>query len=932
MRRAGLQLAVFAIHLIIAPVAAMVADEEGEFFERNVRPVLVDRCFSCHGPQKQESGLRLDSRDAILRGGDRGPSVELANPERSLLIAAIRHVGDLQMPPEGKIPIAEVAAISRWVKQGLRWPSSAPSTTRPQVAPTSHWAFGRLRRPKQPLVADDSWARTPIDRFILARLEKHQLGPMPLVDRGTFIRRATFDLTGLPPSPAAIAAFLSDDRPAARARLIDRLLGSPQYGPRWGRHWLDVARYADNKGYVFFEQHKYPWAYTYRDYIIRAFNEDLSYDRFVLEQLAADQLDLGDDRRPLAALGFLTVGGHFMNNTHDIIDDRIDVVTRGLMGLTVTCARCHDHKFDPIPQTDYYALYGVFRSCYEPILPPLFELPPASEEYEKFAAEMSKRERALVDFVTEKHRSLVTDARTRIAAYLLAAYARRGQPPADDFMLLVEQGDLNPSMILRWQVYLDNPRVDADLWSPWRALVDLSPADFPRRSAERLDQFFATPESESLNPLVRAALLDSPLTSMRDVATRYERVLNVADAQWRAALAAAKEAARAPPQSLPNPVAERLRQVLYGPTAPPQAPLVMDWGFLSLFPDRPTQAEYKKLLKAVEQWSATGPGAPARAMVLFDSPVAHQPRVFRRGNPNRLGEAVPRRFLSAVPPHQQPLTQGSGRLQLAEAIVQRTNPLTARVLVNRVWMYHFGRGLVETPSDFGLRSDPPSHPELLDYLASEFIDSGWSIKRLHRLIMTSAVYQQASSSARETARERDSQRIDPRNRLLWKMNRRRLEFEALRDALLDVAGRLETTMYGEPGDQHATDGKDFRRSIYGFVDRMNVSSLLTTFDFPNPATSSPRRLATTVPTQALYFMNNAFTRSIAKQAMQRPDLVGLRNPRARLQRIYLLFFGRPPTEQELELAEAFVGDEPALRDWTVFAHALLMTNEFAFVD
>jgi hypothetical protein len=769
------------------------------------------------------------------------------------------------------------------------------------------------------LEADD-WSRTAIDRFVLAKLRAASVLPSEQATRHALIRRATFDLIGLPPTPEEVAAFVNDESPNAFDKLIDRLLASPRYGERWGRHWLDVARYADNKGYVFFEDKKYPWAYTYRDYVIRALNDDVPYDRFVREQLAADQLDLGDDKHPLTAMGFLTLGGHFMNNTHDIMDDRIDVVTRGLMGLTVTCARCHDHKYDPVSQADYYSLYGVFRSSFEPTVLPLFEPPPATEEYRKFADELAKREKELVDFVTAKHRELVTDARTRIAEYLSAAHARRGVPPADDFMLLTDKGEINPAMILRWQKYLEHPQRPHDrVWAPWRALAAL-PADEFAGAAHDIVGGLAP---NQVNSLVHEALRSEPPQTIEDAARLYAKLLVSINEKWLAALAAASDAQ--PPVALDDPDEEELRQVLYGPVAPPDAPLELDWGFLSLFPDRPTQDEYQKLIKALEEWSATGAGAPARAMVMYDAASPHEPRIFQRGNPSQLGDVVPRQFPQFFAATLDPFHSGSGRLELAEAVVDRHNPLTARVLVNRIWAHHFGNGLVRTPSDFGLRSDPPSHPELLDYLASTFVEERWSIKTLHRQIMTSSVYRQ-----RSVDRE-DGLRVDPENRLLWKMNRRRLDFESLRDAVLAVSDNLTTELYGPALDLFGNAQSLPRRSVYGFIDRMDVSPLLTTFDFPNPITSSPQRDSTTVPPQALYLMNSPFAATAARELAKRllevsPD------SSSRIRRAYEVLFGREPTEKELAAAQEFLGAEADEATLSIYLHGLLMTNEFTFVD
>lgn len=878
--------------------------------------------------------MRLDSREAILKGGDGGKVVIAGGPDRSRLVDAIRYGDELQMPPKQQLGDREIEALTQWIKLGMPWPDSSQQLGTAADVAKSHWAFQPVRKPALPEVRDADWSQTAIDRFVLAKLEEAGLTPSTQTDRRTFIRRATFDLLGLPPTPKEVAAFEADsirNRQSAFRNVIDRLLASPRYGERWGRHWLDVARYADNKGYVFFEDKKYPWAYTYRDYVIRAFNEDLPFDRFVLEQIAADQLDLGDDNRPLTAMGFLTLGGHFMNNTHDMIDDRIDVVTRGLMGLTATCARCHEHKYDPIPQADYYSLYGVFRSSYEPTLHPQFESPPETDEYRKFAEEMTKREKALIDFVTGRHRELVTGARERISEYLKAAHARRGQPPAANFMLLVDKGDLNPTMILRWQFHLEDPRrIHDGVWRPWRVLAEASAETFIQQVAEVCQPPAEQDTSTPINPMIRDRISASSPMSMDELADVYGELLHDINGQWLAAVKRAKEAGEPSPQQLADPNAEQLRQVLYGPDAPPDAPLALDWGFLSLFPDRPTQGEYKKLLKSVEEWSSTGAGAPARAMVLYDAATPYKPRIFQRGRPTRLGEYVPRQFLAVANPDRKPFEHGSGRRELAEAIIDPSNPLTARVIVNRIWLHHFGQGLVTTPSDFGVRSDPPSNPELLDYLAATFVEQDWSIKELHRAIMTAAVYQQQSID------RDDGMKIDPDNRLLWKMKRRRLGFEALRDSVLAVSNGLNSGMYGPPVDLFGGNQSNPRRSVYGFIDRMDVSPLLTTFDFPNPSSSSPQRVPTTVPPQALYLMNNKFAADAAHRLAER-----MKSSRAKLDQaddaeriatIYRLLFAREPTADEHRLAGEFLAEDSDLPHWATYVHGLLMTNEFIFVD
>ena len=342
------------------------AAADDAFFERRVRPVLAAHCISCHGARQQKGGLRLDSRAALLRGGERGAAVRPGHPKESLLLQAVAYQGELQMPRDGPLPPSVVAALQRWIKEGAAWPAVDGERLSADSAVRWHWAFQKVRSTVPPQEVAGDWSRNPIDRFVQWRQQGRGLQPSQLADSRTLVRRLSFDLLGLPPTPTQVEDLVNDLRPDRLSRLVDRWLASPQYGERWARHWLDVARYADNKGYVFFEDQSFPWAYTYRDYVVDAFNRDLPYDQFVRQQLAADQLDLGSDRRPLAAMGFLTLGGHFMNNIHDIVDDRIDVVSRGLLGLTVTCSRCHDHKYDPISQADYYSLYGVFASSHIP--------------------------------------------------------------------------------------------------------------------------------------------------------------------------------------------------------------------------------------------------------------------------------------------------------------------------------------------------------------------------------------------------------------------------------------------------------------------------------------------------------------------------------------------------------------------------------------
>jgi hypothetical protein len=894
-----------------APAAAApVSPADSDFFERQIRPILSEHCWSCHGPKKQTAGLRLDSRASLIKGGESGPAIDESEPANSRMLAAVRHEGKLKMPPKTTLPRPAIDALAEWLRRGAPWPETSTAAT-PDWR--SHWAFRPVADPTPPVDRADHWSRTSIDRFVWSKLSERGLRPSEEADKRVWIHRVTFDLTGLPPTPEELEAFLADNSWDAYPRLVARLLDSPAYGERWARLWLDVARYADTKGYVFFEEPNYPWAYTYRDYVIEAFNKDLPYDRFILEQLAADRV-VGEDRRPLRAVGFLTLGGHFMNNTHDIIDDRIDVVARGLLGLTVGCARCHDHKFDPVTQADYYGLYGVFASCDEPTVQPLFEPPPKSEAYEKFAKEMAAREQKLREFVQKKKDELANGARKRAAEYLLAAHALRDSPGQEEFMLIADGTDLNPKMIVRWEAFLNHMRKTKDpVFAAWHRFAVLPEAEFAVRTPA-----VAAGLGPGVNPLVAQAFRDPP-KSMADVAKRYADLLFAAQARIIGPLLAG-----ASPGPIADPAEAEIRDLVVDPDYPPNV-TVGDYGDLDLLPDRPSQGELQKLRKDVEQWRSTGPGAPPRAMALIDSSKPVTPRVFVRGNPYNLGPVVQRQFPASLSgPDPKPFTNGSGRLELARAIADTKNPLTARVFVNRVWQALFGRGIVTTPGDFGLRGDPPTHPKLLDHLASTFMADGWSVKRLVRRIVLSAAYRQQS------AERPDAAKVDPDNALVWRMNRRRLGFEPMRDALLAVGGNFDHAI-GGPSVQNFLAPTANRRTLYAHLDRLNVPGVYRTFDFPSPDSTSAKRDQTTVPPQALFLMNHPFVAACAKNVTRRPDVSSLTEPASKLDRVFAILFGRPPTARERALALEVVSTDP-VSAWPRFVHALLMSNEFLFID
>ena len=890
--------------------AAEAPDAAGlEFFEKRVRPVLAEHCYPCHSStaEKLKGGLRLDTPDGWLKGGETGPALRPGRPEQSLLIKAVRYTDEqLQMPPKGKrLPAALVADLEAWVQMG----APAPSPVRrplvaasPQTAAARHWAFSPVQSPSVPTVRNRRWVQTPVDAFVLAKLEAKGISPAPRADRRTLIRRAAFDLLGLPPSAEEVRAFEADQAPDAFPRLVDRYLASSHFGERWGRYWLDVARYSDTKGYVFEEERRYPYAYTYRDYVIRAFNGDLPYDRFLLEQIAADRLPPGEDNRPLAALGFLTLGRRFLNNQADIIDDRIDVVMRGTMALTVGCARCHDHKFDPIPSRDYYSLYGVFASTEEPAEKPLLGAAPETKPYKEYLAEKQKRQAELAQFRSSKEAEALKQLRRRAGEYLLAAHDASRLSDSGRSEGLARERKLDPGVVRRWKRGLEEWGKKHDpILAPWFAFTGLSESDFAAQSRDLAARFATNADAtKPINPLVAQSFAGPPPGSVKEVAERYGKLLSDADEAWEALLKAL--AAEKAPTGLPDANQEAIRQVLYGAEAPANLPL----GEVPRLYDVPTGQRVRALQRAVEELDATHPGAPPRAMAVRDAATPYQPHVFVRGNPGNLGPEVPRQFLEVIAgPGRKPFSQGSGRLELAQSIASRENPLTARVLVNRVWLHLLGAGLVRTPSDFGVRSEPPTHPELLDFLAASFMREGWSMKRLIRQIMLSSVYQQSSDTSAA------NMRLDSANQWFGRMNRRRLDFEALRDSLLAASGQLDLNAGGHSVDL-TTQPFTTRRTVYGFVERQNLPGLFRTFDFANPDASSPQRFATTVPQQALFLMNSPFALAQARRLVHRPEFPLRASFDERLGFLYETAIQRRPSTEERRLAERFLAAQGSL--------------------
>jgi mono/diheme cytochrome c family protein len=915
-----------------------------EFFEKRIRPLLVDHCYGCHSEkaEKIKGGLRLDTRDMVLKGGESGPALVPGKPEQSRIIKSVRSTDpDLKMPPRDKtLTQQQIADLEAWIKMGAPDPrvTNAAATAVAGVFDAimqkgkEHWAFAPLQNTSAPKTKQTGWVKSPIDAFVLARLEAAGLEPSPPADRRSLLRRVSYGLTGLPPTDEEIRAFEKDTAPDAFARVVDRLLASPQYGERWARHWLDVARYSDTKGYVGGnEEPRYPFAYTYRDWVVRAFNEDLPFEQFIMQQIAADQMSVSsNDNRSLAALGFLTVGRRFLGNENDVIDDRIDVVCRGLMGLTASCARCHDHKYDPLPTKDYYSLHGVFRSSTEPTNAPLLTPWQPHREYSNYLAEVARKQDIASAYFRSNELRVLRSLRTNVAAYLMTSFEARDITNSTRLDEFVRGRKLNNAIHKAWKTNLQTWATNGHpLFTPWIEFAKLGTNDFAARAPELAKRFATNTATNKLNPLVAAMFRDQRPTNLAAVATLYGTLFTRLENDWDALVAHAEAATvlRAgekfpkPPAALASADAEAIRQFCLASNSPVRPTEFMN-NFLFVDEVKNKVESLRRDVKAVD---VTHPGTPPRPMAMEDKPKPSTPKVFIRGNPATPGPEVPRQFLEVLSGAKRtPFpTNASGRLQLAQAIVSRDNPLTARVFVNRIWLQHFGAGLVRTPSDFGLRSDPPTHPELLDHLAARFLEEGGSLKKLHRMILLSSTYQQASGETpprgslvaglfgggREKLLARAG-RLDPENKLLWRQNRRRMDFESMRDSLLTVSARLDQTMGGQPVDIVA-DINNGRRTIYGFIDRQDLPNMFRTFDFANPDSSVGQRFQTTVPPQALFLLNSPFVVERAKQIVQQTNFVALPSDTLRLTNLYRTVLQRAPAAREVQMAMAFLKESPA---------------------
>ncbi len=929
----------FALTLAVVPTPPVFAGEHEDFFEREIRPLLIAKCLDCHGDDAPESGLRLTSRANLLAGGEHGPAAVAGSASESLLIRLVLRSETVKMPPETPLADHEIEQLARWVEIGLPWPEETESTAAtPAISEEDrrHWAFVLIGDPSPPAVRDISWPRQPLDQFVLHELEARGLSPSPPVDRRTLLRRVHYTLVGLPPTWQELQEFQNDPRDTdlVLAELVDRLLASTRYGERWGRHWLDVARYADTKDGVLMygDDRVRPYAYTYRDYVIRAMTEDLPFDRFILEQLSADQLEPPVEPWRLSAMGFLTLGRMYDNNIHDIIDDQIDTVSRGLLGLTVSCARCHDHKYDPIPTADYYALYGVFANSEAPLEPPRTDPAASSPEIEEFEKQAAPKREELRKVLDEQYAHLTIDARARIGDYLVHAATTKPDPlESAIYFLSLAPEDLRPPLVARWRRHLSrHATADDPVFGPWHDLLVAkdeqgSPAAFASR-VEAARQSWQTvsdgTQAGQLNPLVRDALIAAELTGPEQVARAYGDLLGRVYRDFEAAIAATGTAS--------GPQVDEARRQLLDLVSGPESPLYFSKSQTRQIMSRKEKDAFDVKLLELDKLAVVSPHAPPRAMSLVDAPEIREPRVFVRGNPTQLGERVPRQFLEILSPAERvPFTKGSGRLELARAIASPTNPLTARVLVNRVWMHHFGEPLVSTPADFGTRSTPPANGPLLDHLAATFIRQGWSVKKLHRMILLSSTWRQASghSDAAATA--------DPENQLLGRMVRRRLDWESMRDSLLAISGRLEHRAGGQPIKIDISPEARCR-TIYSLIDRQSLPGVFRAFDFASPDQTADRRPRTMVPQQALFAMNSEFMAVQAQSLASRPEFSCAAEPDERARLMFREVLLREPSAAEQASLVDFVGSEtdPAskLTRWEQLAQILLSASELMYVD
>jgi cytochrome c553 len=898
-----------------------------DYFETKVRPILANNCFGCHTGSAL-GGLRLDSSEAMLKGGKRGPAIVPGDPDKSLMITAIKQTdANLKMPQGSKLKDDDIAVLEAWVKSGAVWPKSAA----PQVSSTANgkyvitperkafWSFQPLKAEPIPAVKDAKWAKTDIDRFILARLEKEGLHPVGPASKHDLLRRATLDLIGLAPTPEEYAAFEADKSPDAFAKVVDRLLASPHYGERWGRVWLDVARYGEDdyrslnpnpRGY-----RPYPNAYAYRDWVIDAFNDDLPYDQFVKAQLAGDLMDPKVRYKMLPATGFLGLGPWYYDNGSNEVTraderhDRVDAVTRGFLGLTVACARCHDHKYDPIPQTDYYALAGVFYNT-------IYEEYPAApkkvvDEFTKLQDQVDEKNKILQELNQNLSAELSRSIAFQTSAYIQGVWDITGAKPKKEVAAVVESRKLDYEVLERWAKYMQKPTDKYHNKDEFQAMLkkgSATPAQVKafaeKFQGEVVEAMLAKADIDAQNKVLTDKDLDG--TKPKKRTDKPSNFVSNKDFNPGALIRY-----KALPDEMNNFYTEVFVRELKDSDDPnammaaggrqgnPGVLAFRGWGLESRLGPEP-QARLKTIQDDI--------AADRKKLEPFypfihgvkDSDTPANIQLALRGNPENLGPEVPRHFLSVFAGkdgNPVPFTQGSGRKQLADLVIEQ--PIAMRVIVNRIWKEHFGTGIVDSPSNFGFGGERPTNPDLLEYLASSFVKNGMSIKKLQRQIMLSSVYQ-LSTEDNKIASDKDSG-----NRLYWRANRKRMEAEQLRDSILEISGNLDDSL-GGPSQELTPDYK--RRTVYGKVSRYKLDAYLQLFDFPSPNISAEKRFTTTVPLQRLFLMNSDFVQieseALAKRVSTEP------NNRARIVKLYELAYGRNPSEDEIKIGLDYLHTEP----------------------
>jgi len=941
-----------------------------DLFEKQVRPLLLEHCAECHSPENREGGLNLATRESLLKGGDSGPALVPRNASGSLLVQAIEYLDEPKMPPSGKLPAEKIGLLRSWIESGAAWPKDSPLATGVEASRTFQvtekqrrwWAFQPLRDVEPPAVRESGWPLNDLDRFILSKLESKGLAPAPAADRITWLRRATLDVTGLPPTPEEVTAFVSDTTDRGFETVVDRLLDSSAYGARLARHWLDVVRYADYHDFnpaARVASCESTEAWRYRDWVVDAFNRDLPYDQFIVHQIAGDHLASPDGKEiypdGLSATTFLSNGVWDRGDADkekivsDIVDDNIGVIGKAFLGLTLDCARCHDHKFDPISTEDYYGLAGIFYSSHilqdlgtkggeytvnrVPLVGKTALAKRAEQEMQLAAAT------AMLDDLDRQHRfkELTAGGRPLVpvvfrsragATAIIAEDARisvRGTLSKDTYGIEAVIPDSLRSRYLRLEALPDAslPAGGPGSASDGRFVVGRFAASFvhPDGQVESTPIKFVSAQADSGQPGCAA---QSALDDDRK-------------AGWAFALQCGKAqvvAFEIAPDTFVPP-GSRLRITIEQQSSDAHALGTLRLSVAETLATSPPPDTAKRLeLIALRDGLRQRVAIPIPlAMAVTDGgtpgglfPGIQDVPIHIRGSYAKLGAVVPRRVPQFFAGEKQPtIGQGSGRSELAAWIASSEHPLTARVIVNRVWSWHFGEGLVRTPNNFGLLSEPPTHPELLDWLVARFVEDGWSLKKLHRRIMLSATYRQSSKIPRETFDQ------DPENRLAGRFTARRLEAEAIRDAILTVSGQLDLTA-GGPAD---VDFTIRRRSLYVQTARWQRDSYANLFDAANPDASTEKRVVSTVAPQALLLLNHPWMHDQARHLAERLMREVPTAEAGRIRRAYQLLFSRRPTTAELAIAQAIVAQgDPSIPNSGLIdlAHVLLCSNEFVYID